>query len=257
MAQMIRAPQVTTRLMAWIGCVLLAGLAWIPTVGQARGMPPTLGTMGMPLASFLSFWTVMMAAMMLPTLAPIVTLHLEAMRLRTGGWRMAVRVGAFGLGYLLIWAVFGLPIYGLALMEAALIRLSPSLALEGGAIVLVAAGLYQLTPLQARCLASCRGPRCRRPPCLPLPISLQEVGMGVAHGLDCLGACGGLMLLLVIVGLMNLAWMVVITLIVLLEKGWRHGHRLALVVGIGLLLLGILAAGDPGLLPGGPLGAAR
>lgn len=81
--------------------------------------------------------------------------------------------------------------------------------------------------------------------------------MGVAHGLDCLGACGGLMLLLVIVGLMNLAWMVVITLIVLLEKGWRHGHRLALVVGIGLLLLGILAAGDPGLLPGGPLGAAR
>jgi predicted metal-binding membrane protein len=65
------------------------------------------------------------------------------------------------------------------------------------------------------------------------------------------------MLLLVIVGLMNLAWMLLITLIVLLEKGWRYGHHLALGVGIGLLLLGILAAGDPGLLPGGLLGATR
>lgn len=255
MAQMTHAPQ-TTRLMAWIGCWLLAGLAWISTVGQARGMPPAAGTMGMPLASFLSFWTVMMAAMMLPTLALILTPHLAAMRLRTRGWRLAVRVGAVVLGYLLVWAAFGLPIYGLALMEAVLIRLAPSLALEGGALVLVAAGLYQLTPLQAACLASCRGPLCRRQFSLPLPVSLQGVGTGVAHGLDCLGACGGLMLLLVIVGLMNLAWMLVITLIVLLEKGWRYGHHLALGVGIGLLLLGILAAGDPGLLPGGPLGAA-
>lgn len=256
MAQMPPAPQ-ATRLVAWIGCWLLAGLAWIPTVQQARGMPPTPGTMGMPLASFLCFWTVMMAAMMLPTLAPIVTLHLEVMRPQRRGLLRAVRLGAFGLGYLLVWAVFGLPIYGLALMEASLLRLAPSLALECGAIVLVAVGLYQLTPLQAACLASCHGPPCRRPLCLPLPASLQEVGTGVAHGLDCLGACGGLMLLLVIVGLMNLAWMVAITLIVLLEKGWQHGHHLALVVGIGLLLLGLLAAGDPGLLPGGPLGAVR
>jgi predicted metal-binding membrane protein len=65
------------------------------------------------------------------------------------------------------------------------------------------------------------------------------------------------MLLLVVVGFMNLPWMLVITLIVLLEKGWQYGHHLALVVGIGLLLLGILAAGDPGLLPGDTLGTAR
>jgi predicted metal-binding membrane protein len=243
--------------MVWIGCWLLAGLAWIPTVGQARGMPPIPGTMGMPLASFLGFWTVMMAAMMLPTLAPVVAVHLEALRLRTRGWRLSIRVGAVMLGYLFVWAVFGLPIYGLAMVEASLIRQAPSLALEGGAIVLVAVGLYQLTPFRAACLALCHGHQCRRLFSWPLPVFLQEVGTGVAHGLDCLGACGGLMLLLVIVGLMNLAWMLVITLIVLLEKGWQYGHHLALVVGIGLLLLGILAAGDPGLLPGGPLGTAR
>jgi predicted metal-binding membrane protein len=260
MAQTTRSPQPEIRLIAWMESWLLAGLAWIPTVGQAQGMSSTpgsstLGTMGMPLGAFLGFWTLMMAAMMLPTLAPRLALHLEMARLQTRGLLLAVRAGGLMLGYLLVWAACGLPIYGLAVGEAFLIVKAPSVALEARAIVLVAVGLYQLTPLQARCLASCQRHLDRQPPRQALPAALYDVGTGMAHGIDCLGTCGGLMLLLVIVGLMNLPWMLVITLIVVLEKGWPYGHHLALVVGIGLLLLGILVAGDPGLLPGGPLGA--
>lgn len=230
--------------------MLLALLAWIPTVQQSRGMPPIPGTMGMPLGSFLVFWTLMMVAMMGPSLAPIASLHLETVRPRARGPHLVARVGAFVVSYLLVWTAFGLPIFGLAALEGHLTSTVPSVAAAAGATVLVAAGLYQLMPVQARCLASCNRhlgahahlPDTRRP--------LRDVGAGLAHGVDCLGACGGYMLALVPAGLMNLPWMVAITLIVFVEKAWRHGAHLAVAVGLGLVLLGILTAVDPRLIRG-------
>ncbi len=254
MVQMAQPLQTKARLMAWIGCWLLAGLAWIPTLEQARDMPSIPGTMGLSPVPFLGFWTLMMAAMMLPTLAPQLSLHLEITRQGPCGLLLAARAGGMLLGYLLVWAACGLPVYGLAAVEGFLILTAPSLAHEVGALVLVAVGFYQLTPFLATCLASCHRHPGKHPDRLPLPAALHEVGTGIIQGINCLGACGGLMLLLVIVGLMNLAWMLAITLIVVIEKGWARGHHLALLVGIGLLLLGILAAGEPGLIPGGALG---
>jgi predicted metal-binding membrane protein len=237
----------------WVGSVLLASLAWIPTVQQSRGMGSMWsipGTMGMPLAPFLVLWTLMIVAMMGPSLAPIASLHLEAARLRARGPHLAACVGAFVMGYLLVWTAFGLPIFGLAALEDHLAGVAPPITIAVGATILVAAGVYQLTPLQARRLASCNLrlgarthlPNARHP--------LQDVRAGLAHGVDCLGACGGCMLPLVAVGLMNLPWMVAITLIVWVEKSWRHGDHLAVVVGLGLVLLGILAAADPRLIRG-------
>jgi predicted metal-binding membrane protein len=236
--------------MVWVGSVLPALLAWIPTVQQSRGMPPLPGTMGMPLAPFLVLWTLMMVAMMGPSVAPIASLHLEAARLRAHGPHLVARIAAFVVGYILVWTAFGLPIFGLAALEGHLAGTAPPVAIAAGATILVAAGVYQLTPLQAQRLASCNlhlGAHAHLP---NVRYPAQDVKAGLAHGVDCLGASGGCMLALVAVGLMNLPWMVAITLIVLVEKVWRHGDHLAVVVGLGLVLLGILAAADPRLIRG-------
>src|SRR5258706_2338372 len=239
-----------TRRVVWVGSVLLALLAWIPTVQQSRGMWSIPGTMGMPLGAFLVFWMLMIVAMMGPSLAPIASLHLEATRLRARGPHLVACGGAFVLGYLLVWTAFGFPIFGLAALEERLAGAAPPVTVAVGATILVAAGVYQLTPLQARRLASCNlhlGAQAHLPHAQG---AAQDVRAGLAHGVDCLGACGGCMLALVAVGLMNLPWMVALTLIVLVEKVWRHGDHLAVIVGLGLVLLGILAAADPHLIRG-------
>lgn len=247
-----RAPPAATQRLVWAGSLLLALLAWIPTVQQSRGMPGIPGTMGMPLGSFLVFWTLMMVAMMGPSLAPIAALHLETARLRTHGPHLVACVGAFVLSYLLVWTAFGLAIFGLAALQGHFASTAPLVADLSGAMLLVVAGLYQLTPLQARCLASCNrhlGAQAHLPSAR-YPLHLRHIRAGLAHGMDCLGACGGCMLAFVAVGLMNLPWMVAITVIVLVEKVWRYGDHLAVVVGIGLVLLGILTAVDPRLILG-------
>jgi predicted metal-binding membrane protein len=206
--------------------------------------------MGMPLGAFLVFWMLMIVAMMGPSVAPIASLHLEAARPRARGPHLVACGGAFVLGYLLVWTACGLPIFGLAALEEHLAGVAPPVTVAVGATILVAAGVYQLTPLQARRLASCNlhlGAQTHLPHAQG---TAQDVGAGLAHGVDCLGACGGCMLALVAVGLMNLPWMVAFTLIVWVEKVWRHGDHLAVVVGLGLVLLGIFAAADPRLIRG-------
>jgi predicted metal-binding membrane protein len=242
-----------TRRAVWVGSVLLALLAWIPTVQQSRGMGSMWsipGTMGMPLGAFLVFWMLMIVAMMGPSVAPIASLHLEAARPQARGLHLVACGGAFVLGYLLVWTACGLPIFGLAALEGHLAGAAPPVIVAVGATILVAAGVYQLTPLQARRLASCNLHLGAQAHLLHAQGAAQDVRAGLAHGVDCLGACGGCMLALVAVGLMNLPWMVALTLIVWVEKVWRHGDHLAVVVGLGLVLLGILAAADPRLIRG-------
>lgn len=204
----------------------------------------------MPLGAFLVFWTLMMVAMMGPSLAPIASLHLETARLRTHRPYLVAQVGTFVMGYFLVWTAFGLPIFGLAGLEGHFATTAPPVASATGAGVLMVAGFYQLTPLRTRCLASCN-PHLGAHVHLPsVRYPLQTVSAGVTHGMECLGACGGCMLAFVVVGLMNIPWMVALTLIVVVEKIWRYGNHLAVVVGVGLVLLGILTAVDPRLILG-------
>jgi predicted metal-binding membrane protein len=249
-------PPAARHLPTWIGAFLLASLAWIPTLLQSLSMPPMPGTMGMSFIAFLLFWTVMMAAMMLPALAPMLSLHLAAYRKDVCCLHPILRLSTFLCGYLLFWAFMGVPVFFLALWAQILAVQTPSLAILIGAGTLIIAGIYQLLPLQGRCLTHCY-PSAKlhyqmlQMECPTARTPIQEIGVGLRHGFVCLGSCGGLMLALVAASVMNIPAMLLITLLIFAIKLWRYGRQLSILVGLGLIFIGILALHYPvTLIPG-------
>ena len=183
-------------------------------------------------------WTVMMVAMMTPSASPMVLSFAQINRQRRAQNRSLASTGMFLLGYLLIWAGFSAlaTLFQWGLHSASL--LSPMMvttsAILGGAILL-AAGIFQLTPLKHLCLSHCRTPmgfiltewRESRPGALT---------MGLKHGRFCLGCCWILMALLFVAAVMNLLWVAVIAAFVLIEKVAPAGEWVSRVAG--LLLIG-------------------
>jgi predicted metal-binding membrane protein len=170
---------------------------------------------GLPMSdapTFLVAWVVMMAAMMLPSSAPMFLLYRVSASDQPLG---DLRTIAFGAGYLLVWAIVGLVVLiAQRILDA---TLNPELRPYGVAAVLVAAGAYQFTPLKATCLRACQTPadflvRHWRGG------ALGPLRLGIDHGLYCLGCCWALMAVLVAAGGMGLAWVALIALIVLIEK---------------------------------------
>jgi predicted metal-binding membrane protein len=225
----------------------LAAAGWVWTAREMRGMdggPWTgLGSLGW----FLGVWVVMMAAMMLPSVAPTVSLYARITKTRS-----PLRPWLFTAGYLASWAVVGVAAYALALAVKS--TSGGSLAWDhgghwlAGATLLVAAG-YELTPLKDVCLAKCRS---------PLGALLRSwrdgvtgpVRMGARNGAWCVGCCWALMASLFALGVMSVFWMAVVAGIIAVEKTlpWRRGVTWAtagLLVGIGVLLLAA-----PDTLPG-------
>jgi len=262
MSEAIKLPQAVIYPFAWVMTFLFAGLAWIFTYQQSAGMLTLqmYGTMGMSLAPFLLFWTMMMAAMMLPGLSPIISIRYEYHRqqfprVTVAAWLVTpLRLSTFVLGYLLMWCCFGLPIFLLGLLCNQLVLHAPLLSVALGIILFVFAGIYQLTPLKKRCLAHCN-PSLGHYTCSvvqngPARSLFSDLQAGVLHSLSCLGTCGNLMMVLVAVGLMNLFWMVLITLVIFIEKVWRNGYRLSSLIGVALIVYGICAYIDPTLLSG-------
>lgn len=240
--------------------LLLAGIAWATTVRNAAGMGDMaqgLGSVGsaMPFdvsaVVFITMWTTMMVAMMLPTAAPIVLLHRMVMRHRGAGRTPTV---AFGAGYLLIWSLLG--VIPLALLVAFRgVADGSSWVAPASAAVLITAGLYQFTQWKETCQKACRSP-------LSFLLShdfgrgaLGAVRTGVSHGLYCLGCCWALMAVLFVVGLMNLAWMAGIAVVFIAEKNWRHGPALTKFVGLAVIGFGIAVLAHPALLTSIALGA--
>jgi predicted metal-binding membrane protein len=181
-------------------------------------------------------WIIMMAAMMLPSAAPAILLVIALTKQR--GERHAVRAsGEFALGYVAVWAAFSLVATGLqwALDRAGL--LSETMASGSAvlaALLLFAAGVYQLTPLKQACLERCRSPLeflTRYWPRGPL----GPMRAGAWHGAYCLGCCWMLMALLFVGGLMNMLWIAGLALLVLVEKLAPLGPRLSQLAGIGLM----------------------
>ena len=213
----------------------LAGIGWWWTAEQMGGMdegPWTgLGTAGW----FLGVWVVMMAAMMFPSVAPMTLAFASVARSRGEG---ALPTIAFVLGYLLIWAAAG--IVPLAANQAlSHIWTTPSWLVRAEAAVILLAGIYQFTPLKARCLRACRSP-------LGFILnhdfgrgSASAVRSGVSHGLYCLGCCWALMAVLAVLGLMNIAWMAVFAAVFFVEKNVRHGDLLPKVVGAACIIGGL------------------
>lgn len=189
---------------------------------------------------FLMWWVVMIA-MMLPSAAPAILLHGALVRRVNGVTASSARLSAcFSAGYLLAWAGFSLCAVALqwALEATGLVSRSMMtlIGTEGGAVVLIAAGLYQFMPVKAACLVHCRAPA-EYLSAHWRPGSFGALRMGVGHGAYCVGCCWALMALLFVGGIMNLYWIVGLAVFVAVEKllPWGWIHKLA---GAALVLWG-------------------
>jgi predicted metal-binding membrane protein len=203
------------------------------------------GTMGLGLAAFVPVWTLMMAAMMLPSVSPTASLYA-----RTIQGRRPARIAGLVAGYLAVWAAAGLPAYGLARLAGWLTGQHPGAAHVTTVAVFAVCGIYQLSPLKDRCLAHCRSP-------LGLLLHYgsyrgrsRDLRVGVHHGGYCLGCCWGLMVLLIALGLMNVIAMVGLAALVLIEKLWRWGPAAGRLAGVAALALAAATIWLPWLAPG-------
>jgi len=202
-------------------------------------------------ASFAGMWLVMMAAMMLPSVTPVVLLFRTMQRGRAARGSPTIPTSAFVGGYLVVWALAGIGAdlaYVLAQAAGSHTRAGSGAVPYLGAGIIVLAGLYQFSPLKHRCLAHCRSPfhlilhgwRDGR---------LGALRMGASHGLSCLGCCWGIMAVLFVVGLMNLGWMAALSILIAGEKLAPWGLVMSRLVGILFIGLGMLMGAQPRLFP--------
>ncbi|MFG3547618.1 DUF2182 domain-containing protein [Streptomyces sp. NPDC047725] len=235
---------------AWSLIVLIAVPAWILTVGQARDMGVEPGTMGMAIPLFLVLWVTMMAAMMLPSMAPVALTWVRGIGRRASGWRRAGRTLEFVGGYLLVWTAFGLLAYAALALTGDLVDDHPAAGRWIGAVAFLLAGLYQLGPLKNVCLRHCRDPMSQLVRYAGFRQPARDLRVGVHHGAYCVGCCAGLMVVLVPLGMMNVAAMAGLAVVIFVEKLWSRGPLLARSVGVVLLVLAVLAPFQDWLLPG-------
>ena len=235
----------------WAGLLVVAAFAWVLLIRQSPGMPASMAGPWLVFGPFLLLWVVMMAAMMLPSVAPVASMYLTVLRSRRNG-TAAAHVAALVAGYLLAWAGFGVVAFGISWPLGKLapmdMSMAPSrLAVWSAAVTLVVAGLYQFTPLKARCLRHCRSPLGFLLHFGSYSGRLRDVRVGIYHGGYCVGCCWSLMLVLVAVGLMNTAWMAGLTAVVFVEKVWRSGKAFGYAVGGAMILAGLLLPWLPGM----------
>jgi predicted metal-binding membrane protein len=232
----------------------LAAAAWVVTGVRMGGMEAGPGTYHGTLGFFVSTWVVMMAAMMFPSVYPVVAVYqrIHDSRRERGKSAPAGAKACFVLGYLAIWTATGLAAYAVLRLGAA--ASIDALAWDragryvaGG--VLIAAAAYELTPLKNACLSHCRG---------PLGFFMEHwhdgragaLRMGVVHGAWCVGCCWALMAALFALGAMSILWMGLVAAMIALEKllPWR---RLAVgSVTVVLVVLGSAIALAPQDVPG-------
>jgi predicted metal-binding membrane protein len=253
--------------LAWLYIVTGAGLgmsAWEMTTlalfphQQAHDMMPGMPGMDMSAmdsgwmawgfatwALMIAMWWIMMIAMMTPSAAPTILLYARVHRHAFAQGQVQDRLaptGAFAVGYLFVWLGFAAAAATLqwALEGTGLVSVtsmgSGSRWLSGA--VLIATGLYQLSPLKNICLSHCRAPasflsRHWR------PRALGAFRLGVMHGAYCVGCCWMLMALLFVGGVMNLAWIAALAILVLIEKALPMGQWVGRGVGVALIAWGV------------------
>lgn len=233
-----------------MGLCVLAALAWIVTVDQANGMGIGRGTMGLTFLSFLALWVVMIAAMMLPSVAPLVVVWIRSVSVRATAWQRVNGVGQLLAGYLIVWAAFGVLASVAFVGSGRLVDRSPDAAKWVGAAIFAVAGIYQLTPLKEVCLRHCRSPVGSLFHYASFRGPARDLRVGMHHGAYCVACCWGLMIVLIAVGAMNVAMMAVLAVVILIEKVWKYGRPFSIVVGGALLLAAAFAPWHPWLLPG-------
>ena len=232
-----------------VGVTLAAVIvvAWVWLADQALEMEAmtmaTLSPWSMADAwTTFAMWTVMMIGMMLPSAAPMILLYALVARKRGSPSRDFAHIGIFTGGYLIAWTLFSIAATALQWGFEQTALLSPMMASASpyfGGGLLIAAGIYQLTPLKQACLNNCRSPidflsRSWRPG------KAGAVIMGVHHGVYCVGCCWALMALLFLLGVMNLLWVAALAAFVLLEKIASYGNVLGRAAGVLMTLAGVM-----------------
>lgn len=213
-------------------------------MGMAGSMAPDL-TMGGSWPLFAATWVAMMVAMMFPAAAPMVVMYT---RMRRGD---PVAVMLFTGAYISLWFAFGIGAYAISAGVEDLASRSMWVADNWGRVggaLLVVAGVYQVTPLKQFCLRHCR---------TPLSFVMQHwregrpgaARMGLTHGLYCMGCCWLLFLILIPLGMMNVAAMAAVAALVFAEKVLPWGRVADAVVGLVLVVGGVAVALRPELLP--------
>lgn len=233
-----------------VSIAILFLLSWVYILSIAKGMNSGMfHAMSPSMESwsvahlFMTFvmWVVMMAAMMIPSAAPMILTFATIIAGQPDPSGSFGPTGVFTLGYLAAWTMFSAAAtaaqYGLS--EASL--LSPLMAANDtrvGGVILITAGLYQWTPLKRACLNNCRS---------PIGFLMTEwrdgiagaFKMGMRHGSFCVGCCWALMLILFVTGVMNLVWVAGLAVIVLLEKVLTAGKLISHVSGAVLMAAGV------------------
>ena len=238
------------------GLVALAALAWLYMLREARVMtltgvchcfgmkmsgPDTQPWAAAQLLPLFLMWAEMMVAMMIPSVAPTILTFAAVNRRRREQERPFVPAGIFLGGYLAVWTAFSAlaavaqwALHSAALLSPMMVSTSPWL---GGAL-LIAAGVFQWTPFKHACLAHCRSP-------LDFLMNDWREGrsgafvMGVKHGAYCAGCCWFLMALLFVAGVMNMWWVVIISIFVLVEKVVPRGPWVGRIAGVPLVAWGV------------------
>jgi predicted metal-binding membrane protein len=195
----------------------IAAAAWVATVRQMHGMNMGVATRLGSFAFFLALWVSMMAAMMLPGAAPAIS-----RRARAGGVARAVPL--FVGSYLAVWTLVGIAVFALY---------RPHGSRVAGAVV-IAAGLYEFTPLKQRARRRCR----------------ESVKSGFRFGVYCVGSSIGLMSVLVALSVMSVAWMAVIAAISIAQKLLPEKPAIDVPLGLALVALGLLIVIAPSAVPG-------
>lgn len=187
-------------------------------------------------------WVVMMAGMMMPSVAPVVLLYANVRRRAVSDGEPFAPTGCFVSGYLLAWTGFALlaTLAQWGLERGALLSAKMAMAnARLGGLLLVIAGLYQWSPLKRLCLAHCESPLTflqrhrgfRRD-------AGKSLALGMRHGIYCLGCCWALMVLLFAGGVMSVLWISGIAALVLVEKLAPAGQLVRKIAGVGLLAAG-------------------
>ncbi len=230
-----------------LALVGLSVVAWIGTIGWARstGMGAMPGTMGMSLVAFVAMWSLMMAAMMLPSVGPFVGVYQ-----RTITESRLPRLIGLGLGYLAVWAAAGVVAFAMAAWFGDLAAGHATTAHVVAVATFALVGVYQLSPLKYRCLSHCRTPVGHMLHYLGFKGRLRDVRAGFSHGWYCLGCCWALMVLMVAFGVMNIAAMAALAAIIALEKVWQHGARFARIIGFASIAYAAALIFFPELAPG-------
>ena len=215
--------------------VAAAAVSWALTVERMRGMDAGPGTPLRGLGWYLGIWVTMTAAMMFPSTVPAARRAARLLRRSTAE--------TFVVGYLAVWTVYGIVAFGIYRFVSSLDagwlawnQRGPSVV---GAVI-VAVGVYELTPLKRHGLRRCRS--------VEHPESALRSGL--AHGVDCVACSGGLMAVLFVLGVMSLFWMALVAAAIFAEKVLPHGARVVTPLAVVLIALGISVGVSPARVPG-------